>query len=872
MPLNDLTLAITQGVQGRPFRSKINGATAGTDIDVEVTGAPGFSVANGFLRHQSLPAGYLPLVAALVERNPLTGETRRTRLTITAASRAEIVALAAGAPKFRTVGTGTANGLEWTLRTETAAGAAASLTIGLPPPDTTAPTITSTASHNVLENTPYAAVATANEPVTWAKGGTDAALVTLNPATGAWSVAAQDYETRTSVVFTLTATDLAGNASAAQTVTLTIGDVADGPAMTLSGALADPVYAVGYDQTLTRTNGTGPFTLAVASGALPEGLTTWVDATGAPRVSGVPTGAAGTFNFTLRLTDVANGATADLARTITIPVLPASLAINFGALTRIGYGGHPLGYRGTGRMAITAGDAAGHWRVSADNMLVPRNGATLTYGNNPPVYAGPYTLTVTEYTDATLSVATGLVCSVGVTMIAGRADIRSVPSTIDANTTADANDAFGTTANHQIAHMLASTTRIRLGETISIRNCRWTTSTRFRPQGAYQVSSVTPGTRITIRSQFVDQSIGADGIPNRRHGGIMRVNSCDSATSGNIHVPIDWRDVQSEITQAQPATGSPNLYSYNAAGYGMCAYNIGLFTTANLDPGYLDTTANGFYSRGGLTADTKTIVDGVTADGLNNVLISDDGEYEVKNVAVRRNRSDTFKGTAGSERGLIQDVFVGAFFPDPGQSGGGSGDHADIFQHSGVSTGIGQAATIKRLISYPKLSIAAKSSQGVFIADTVDPGRIEGVDLENLLMICNYVNGIALTRCNGAVVQRCLALAMPTSGNNSFLAVNGAGTDITIRDSIFNGMSGLGNISGTVINENNIVLSKANYGTVFPYWNPAAEIVNAVQAMNAFRPELGRPVAEGGLMKPDGRYIGPLFPNGTWNDGTVYVS
>lgn len=94
-----------------------------------------------------------------------------------------------------------------------------------PASDTTAPTITSTASHNVNENAVYSATATANETVTWAKGGADASLVTLNTSTGAWSVAAQDFEAKTSVSFTLTATDTAGNVSSPQTVTLTINNL-----------------------------------------------------------------------------------------------------------------------------------------------------------------------------------------------------------------------------------------------------------------------------------------------------------------------------------------------------------------------------------------------------------------------------------------------------------------------------------------------------------------------------------------------------------------------------------------------------------------------------------------------------------------------
>lgn len=97
------------------------------------------------------------------------------------------------------------------------------------PPDVTGPTITSTASHSVAENAGYSATATASETVTWAKGGTDASLVTLNTSTGAWSVAAQNFETKPSVSFTLTATDTAGNASSPQTVTLTITNVNEAP-------------------------------------------------------------------------------------------------------------------------------------------------------------------------------------------------------------------------------------------------------------------------------------------------------------------------------------------------------------------------------------------------------------------------------------------------------------------------------------------------------------------------------------------------------------------------------------------------------------------------------------------------------------------
>jgi hypothetical protein len=91
--------------------------------------------------------------------------------------------------------------------------------------DEVAPTITSPATYSVDEGSPLSGSSTANETVTWSKGGADAALVTLDQNTGAWSIDAQDYAVRQSVVWTRTATDAALNASALQTVTIAINDV-----------------------------------------------------------------------------------------------------------------------------------------------------------------------------------------------------------------------------------------------------------------------------------------------------------------------------------------------------------------------------------------------------------------------------------------------------------------------------------------------------------------------------------------------------------------------------------------------------------------------------------------------------------------------
>ncbi len=108
-------------------------------------------------------------------------------------------------------------------------------------PVITTPVILSGNSFSTPENVLYSQTATASGggTMSWAKGGTDAAVVTLNTATGAWSLTG-DYETDTSITFTLTATNSAGS-SAPQAVTVTItNDVADDPP---PGTTLDPLLS-----------------------------------------------------------------------------------------------------------------------------------------------------------------------------------------------------------------------------------------------------------------------------------------------------------------------------------------------------------------------------------------------------------------------------------------------------------------------------------------------------------------------------------------------------------------------------------------------------------------------------------------------------
>lgn len=131
----------------------------------------------------------------------------------------------------------------------------------------------------------------------------------LNPATGAITGSPTVAGTFN---FTITATDAAGCLGSRP---YSIVIAAPGcPAITLTPATLPPgVTGTPYSQSVTGSGGTPPYTFAVASGALPTGLTL-NPATGS--ISGVPL-QPGLFSFTLRATD-AGGCTGAAPYTVTI--------------------------------------------------------------------------------------------------------------------------------------------------------------------------------------------------------------------------------------------------------------------------------------------------------------------------------------------------------------------------------------------------------------------------------------------------------------------------------------------------------------------------------------------------------------------------
>lgn len=97
MALGDLTVSVTSGIQGRPFKSKINGLTTGR-VEVLADGTPGagFYISNGFLQSEGLPPALSPVTAVLREYEPgATPSVKDTRIAITSYSEGDLATQAA---------------------------------------------------------------------------------------------------------------------------------------------------------------------------------------------------------------------------------------------------------------------------------------------------------------------------------------------------------------------------------------------------------------------------------------------------------------------------------------------------------------------------------------------------------------------------------------------------------------------------------------------------------------------------------------------------------------------------------------------------------------------------------------------------------
>ncbi|MFN7973831.1 MAG: Ig domain-containing protein [Acidobacteriota bacterium] len=186
--------------------------------------------------------------------------------------------------------------------------------------------------------------------------------------------------------FDVTATDVTG-CTGVRSYSLTINPITCGTITLSPASLPNGVINVAYNQVVTAGGGTAPYTFTVTAGALPTGLTLFLNG----QISGIPT-TAGTFNFTITATDV-NGCQGSQAYTViiacgTITVSPAALqngtvGVPYTDVVSAGGGTPPYTF------AVTAGAVPPGLTLAPSGVL-----------SGVPTTAGTYNFDVTA-TDAT---------------------------------------------------------------------------------------------------------------------------------------------------------------------------------------------------------------------------------------------------------------------------------------------------------------------------------------------------------------------------------------------------------------------------------------------------------------------------------------
>lgn len=189
--------------------------------------------------------------------------------------------------------------------------------------------------------------------------------------------------------FTVKATDSTtgqGPYSGTQSYSLTIA----APTITLGqSSLPNGMIAVGYNQTVTASGGTGAYTFAVTAGSLPPGM----NLSSSGGITGTPTGA-GTYNFVITATDSSTGGGPDAGRYTGAAALSITVAAPDIFLTSPPLPTVTVGLAYNTSITATGGTAPYTYALTVGSLPAGLNLSTAGVISGTPTAGGTYHFTI----------------------------------------------------------------------------------------------------------------------------------------------------------------------------------------------------------------------------------------------------------------------------------------------------------------------------------------------------------------------------------------------------------------------------------------------------------------------------------------------
>lgn len=384
----------------------------------------------------------------------------------------------------------------------------------------------------------------------------------------------------------------------------------------------------------------------------------------------------------------------------------------------------------------------------------------------------------------------------------------------------------------------------------------------------FQFKVIDLDARITITSETPDTTTTIDG--NNTWGGSARINAFEvaSGAAGSVLRALykfEYIDFIHD-TDTTPLKGGFVVYR-NQYCYGMAAHrcyfaNEDAVSYTNLVDDFFacrraEFTENYVYRPDrGVVCNFNGIFDGITTVVDNNVFV---GPY-VDCVDI------------GGNYNQISRNFARDFNDKPGS-------HSDFMQHAGYSDGVSHGPTLD---VYENVVLAfgptSEPQAVIFVTDVSAPATTTGVNAyNNIILTGGGPNPIRIQNSVGPLATRntnIIAADYPLIGGTaqakiSFFGTVGVGGTVTQN---YTNLIETDQQTGTpTVADNKVVSpgSAAAYQEAFPNyaWGP---FTTKAQVIAALTPTAGVSVDVGGAMLADGRYVGALFPDGSWNDGTVF--